>query len=687
MNRVRMLLHFGVTPYIVFDGDYLPSKASTEMERASRREESKKLGLELHRLGKLSQAHLELQKAVDVTPEMAGQFIEELKKLGVQYVVAPYEADAQLAYLERKNIIQGILSEDSDLLVFGAKCLLTKLDQYGDCVEINRKDFTACRDISLVGWSDVEFRLMAILSGCDYLTNINKMGLKTAYRLVRKHKTIEKILQMLAFNNQFQVPPGYLESFRKADSTFLHQRVFCPIANDIVMTTNLGVEPEPEHFTFIGAPIDKDIAIGVARGELHPITKKPMILESNTIKNTPKTPWGGLGKQSSTSFSNMKGNKSIAQFFKTKRTPLAELDPNSFTPSPSQQRLLQQNSWSRHSRPAPLRALLPQPNASTPPITGAEPTRIPQSDSMSSESLSLSHSSKRRRLCSENDIEDDSTKATPNLPSGQSRFFLNSLPKHNTSAKNKCTKRGNDTEINIWSDDSIEDAMAGLPDVLDCIGSVRKGNMQIFRDKDQSIEKSNVPAVIRRDSSSLADSQTTNVSSVSASSVSTTAISVTSTARSLAKTLSENSRVELAALGTRFSYQPTDPKINSSGSVNVGSTPRESHVSILSVSKPHLVRQVSMTPLQRLGAGALSRSQSCSGLSNSTPNLTVKSQTPPPSSKPHPTPKPAPFAETATAKMRGSEDLIVPDSEEDSDAAISECEKPKLDLGRFAFAV
>jgi len=143
MHRVRMLQYFGVTPYIIFDGDYLPSKAATEADRAKRRQESKKAGLELLNAGKTSQAYLEFQKAVDVTPEMACQMIEELKQSGVQYIVAPYEADAQMVYLERKGIIDGILSEDSDLLVFGAKCLLTKLDQYGNCIEINKADFCA----------------------------------------------------------------------------------------------------------------------------------------------------------------------------------------------------------------------------------------------------------------------------------------------------------------------------------------------------------------------------------------------------------------------------------------------------------------------------------------------------------------------------------------------------------------
>lgn len=169
LHRVRMLLHFGVKPYVVFDGAYLPSKAHTEKDRAARRKESKRVGLDLLRMGRTHQAQQELQKAVDVTAEMARELIEELKRLDVAYVVAPYEADSQLAYLEKQGIINGVISEDSDLLVFGVNCLLTKLDQYGECIMIQRADFTACREVSLVGWTDTEFRMMAILSGCDYL--------------------------------------------------------------------------------------------------------------------------------------------------------------------------------------------------------------------------------------------------------------------------------------------------------------------------------------------------------------------------------------------------------------------------------------------------------------------------------------------------------------------------------------
>lgn len=76
----------------------------------------------------------------------------------VAYVVAPYEADAQLAYLEKKGLIDGIITEDTDLLVFGCKKILFKLDSEGRCMEIKRDNFGLCREFCFSGWTDKEFR-------------------------------------------------------------------------------------------------------------------------------------------------------------------------------------------------------------------------------------------------------------------------------------------------------------------------------------------------------------------------------------------------------------------------------------------------------------------------------------------------------------------------------------------------
>lgn len=46
--------------------------------------------------------------------------------------MAPYEADAQLAYLEKEGIVDLVITEDSDLLVFGCKRVLFKMDDSGN---------------------------------------------------------------------------------------------------------------------------------------------------------------------------------------------------------------------------------------------------------------------------------------------------------------------------------------------------------------------------------------------------------------------------------------------------------------------------------------------------------------------------------------------------------------------------
>lgn len=454
-----MLIHFGVKPYIVFDGDYLPSKAHTEKERSARRKESRRIGLELLRVGKTSEAHLELQKAVDVTPEMARQLIEELRKAGVDYVVAPYEADSQLAYLEQKGIISGILSEDSDLLVFGAKCLLTKLDQYGDCIMINRAEFTACREISLVGWTDKEFRIMSMLNGCDYLPGIDKMGLKTAYRLVRKHKTIDRIVRTVQFDGKMKVPAGYLEAFQNAEWTFLYQWVFCPEAQRLVNLTPPPADVDVGKMLFIGKYVEAQIAVEIATGNLNPNTKQPIKFhrpERYTLsRSTVETP-------------DLKKGKTISEFFKTKRTPLQELDPNSFTPSPSQQRLLnaQPTPWSA-TQVAPARPILNR--ASTAVTSSApQPSRRSLTDPCST---TASMSSKRQRLCS-----DSTTSVVMNAPSGldaaTSRFFAKSKTTATSSPSlRKSSALKKKDEFSLWSDDSLEEAMASLPEPVTAPGS------------------------------------------------------------------------------------------------------------------------------------------------------------------------------------------------------------------------
>ncbi|KAI4213465.1 MAG: hypothetical protein LQ351_003966 [Letrouitia transgressa] len=671
-----MLIHFGVVPYMVFDGDDLPSKAETEAGRKKRREESKKLGLELYRLGKISQAHLELQKAVDVTPEMARQLIDELKKLGVQYVVAPYEADAQLAYLEKKNIVQGIISEDSDLLVFGAKRLLTKLDQYGDCVEISRNDFTACREISLVGWTDTEFRRMAILSGCDYLASINKLGLKTAYRLVRKYKTIERILRMLSFDGQYRVPPGYAEAFERAELTFLYQRVFCPLASKVVGMQNISEDLRCKELDFMGSEIEPGIAIGIAHGDLHPTTKRPLVVRRCVnYKESPRMPWVDARKQAEGTPSSLKNHKPIEAFFKAKRTPLAELDPNNFTPSPSQQRLLQQNNRTWVSTPTHNASILPPQSRSAPASFRPSLTRGERATSC----LSAPHSSKRRRLCSDL-CEEDTTSAPLIAEPEQSPYFARLMPERAppvTAGRKKREQRA--AELHIWSDDSIDDALAQLPNIWDSQSQTPSKTVEIFVDEAaKEKQKDSIGphgSDILQEHLQSSTSLTVGDLSCDPSNKAATSEVDCSKSKEIAKTSDRQLPPKLASGRREHLHQPNTDRTR---------------------TQPSSRGRESMTPLQRLGKGALNRSRFYSSAlhvpahsktqaaapaaAEKKANAAFDRSSPPTLSHPN-------FA----AAPQGSEDAIVPLSEPESEGAAGsepdeyESLRPVADLKRFAF--
>ncbi|KAF1920517.1 exodeoxyribonuclease 1 [Ampelomyces quisqualis] len=660
MNRVRMLIHFGITPYIVFDGDNLPSKAGTENDRSERRKEGKRLGLELLKVGKTAQAHLELQKSVDVTPEMARMFIEELKHHNVRYVVAPYEADSQMAYLERKGIIQGVLSEDSDLLVFGVKCLITKLDKYGDCVEVNRNHFTACREVSFVGWSDADFRRMAIISGCDYLSGIGGLGLKTAHRMLRKHKTVDRLVKAAQFDGKLKVPAGFMAGFDQAEKTFMYQWVFCPIANKLVNLTPLPDGVNIADMPFLGEEVPAHVAIGVARGDLYPRTKLPMtIASSQKPTGIPLAPARRTSSMVQTP--DLKGTKSIDSFFKPKRTPLAELDPNSFTPSPSQQALLDQqrntNDWV--AVPTPLARLQPESALSS---TAPQPARRIFSDP-SGRRRSAPHPAKRQRLCS--DLASD-TPAADSESVVRSQFFA-SVPEPSPSLRPcKGSRKKSGQDFDLFSDDLLHEAMAEVADLEEAASQPKK-KMRVFSESAR-------PNMSSESQSSAASRVSSEQSQVTAGTL-TPASSFGSPEPEAVFGTAISSQIE--GLRTKFAYKPPPPLWSR-------------------------MSRGAKSPLRRRNTEAWAPSPSPLDPASKVTLDSILPGTPPPPADDEPeirdsewavmeaevvvaasSPPPMTPYKRRRSSLKGSEDLLVPDSEAESDCSPR---KPSFSLARYAFA-
>ena len=105
---------------LVFDGAKLKMKSRIEDDRKKQRLESLSKAEALLLDGNLQGANKKYIEAIEITNDMVQKLIIELKCLRIEYIVAPYEADAQLAHLFKIGKIDLVITEDSDLLLFGA---------------------------------------------------------------------------------------------------------------------------------------------------------------------------------------------------------------------------------------------------------------------------------------------------------------------------------------------------------------------------------------------------------------------------------------------------------------------------------------------------------------------------------------------------------------------------------------
>ncbi|GEQ67359.1 hypothetical protein JCM33374_g1023 [Metschnikowia sp. JCM 33374] len=339
MKKIDMVRHFGVEPVMVFDGSALPTKEATNAERRLKREKAREAAQNSLQRGDRKSAWKEFMKAAAVTPEMAKSVMVELDRRHVKYVVAPYEADPQMVYLEKIGVVDGILSEDSDLLVFGCRRLVTKLNDYGECIEICRDDFHRVPRMALDKYTHAQWRLVAILSGCDYTKGIPGVGLKTAFNVVSRLGDLTSIIASFKADNK-TIPDEFLDEALKADLAFQYQKVFDPASNAV--TTLCEIPPDSDLDMSVlelccGGSLEPHIHRGICTGKLHPRTHTPLISREQNLsaprsqsvnfqQTTTTTSTNGLSTRASSATQTSKSfssTKSIESYFKSDKPAIS----------------------------------------------------------------------------------------------------------------------------------------------------------------------------------------------------------------------------------------------------------------------------------------------------------------------------------------------------------------------------
>lgn len=206
LYRNSNLAEKGVKIVYVFDGKP-PSLKSMETERRRRvKEEASIHYKEAIKRGDMEEARMYAQMTSKLKNSMVDDAKRLLTLLGIPWVQAPSEGEAQAAYLTQKGTVWATASQDYDSLLFGAPRLVRnlaitgkrKLPRKNIYVEVTPELIEQELVLNELGVTLEQLIDIGILVGTDFNPDgAHGVGAKTAFKLMKEHGRLEKIVPQL----------------------------------------------------------------------------------------------------------------------------------------------------------------------------------------------------------------------------------------------------------------------------------------------------------------------------------------------------------------------------------------------------------------------------------------------------------------------------------------------------------
>jgi flap endonuclease-1 len=225
--RTSNLVEMGIKPIYVFDG-IPPSLKSAEIER---RKQVKVEAVASYAKAAASGDTAKMRTFASMATSMKDYMRDDSKKLlnlmGLPWVQAPSEGEAQAAYMTKQADADYCASQDYDSLLFGAPKLLRNVTISGTRkragtktrVEVVPEVIELSKTLGQCELTREQLIDVGILIGTDFNPDgIKGLGPKTALKLIKQHGTIENALPFIK-NASFPVAPDCIRKI------FLHPEV------------------------------------------------------------------------------------------------------------------------------------------------------------------------------------------------------------------------------------------------------------------------------------------------------------------------------------------------------------------------------------------------------------------------------------------------------------------------------
>jgi len=224
-RSTRLISDFSIRLAFIFDGQPPGLKRLEIEKRKAARERAETERDEALRKGDLHTAFSRAVMTGRLTRKMIDDAKQLLRYLGIPYVQAPGEAEAQAAYMAAKGRVWAANSQDYDSILFGAPRLVRYvtiqgkeyLPSKGTSRPLKPQLIEAEDLMSTLGLSREQLIDTAILVGTDFNKGITGIGPKTALRLLQKHGAIENLPE--------EIRSRASDKFRETREIFLNPSV------------------------------------------------------------------------------------------------------------------------------------------------------------------------------------------------------------------------------------------------------------------------------------------------------------------------------------------------------------------------------------------------------------------------------------------------------------------------------
>jgi flap endonuclease-1 len=184
------------------------------------RAEAKRKWEDALKKGEIEKVKMYAQGAVRLTPEMSQDSKSLLEAMGVPWVQAPSEGEAEAACLAKKGRVWAAGSQDWDSLLFGAPRLVRNLTITGRRKVARKEKYIIVNPelvdldsvLSQLGINHEQLILTGMLVGTDYnMGGVKGFGPKKALALVKEKRTLEGVLKEISWD--FRTPPEKILDF------------------------------------------------------------------------------------------------------------------------------------------------------------------------------------------------------------------------------------------------------------------------------------------------------------------------------------------------------------------------------------------------------------------------------------------------------------------------------------------